>query len=202
MTARHPFPSPRRGPRLLAASVALLVGVASASAQTDATNPQRRRADGGGGEERRSFNPQEMQARMLTGLRDRMGVTSDEEWGVISERLQKVIEARRATGAGGPGAGGIPPRGGPPGGGGDGQRGPGGGFALRTMRPGGGSPESAALQSAVADKLPDAEIKARLNQLRLTRKANEAKLEAAQDELRAVLTVRQEAMAVLFGLLN
>lgn len=207
-TAPLRYPAPRCGATALAASVALLIGASTALAQTDSTNAPRRRGEGAGDDaSRRSFSPQEMQTRMLSGLRERMGVTSDEEWNVIAERLTKIMEARRATG-GGPGvlAGGAP-RGGPGGGGGDVQRGPGGGgpgggMPMRTMRPGGGSPEAAALQAAVADKLPDAEIKARLNQLRLTRKANEAKLEAAQEELRAVLTVRQEAMAVLFGILN
>lgn len=207
-TAPVRYPAPRRGAASFAAGFALLVCASSVLAQTDSANAPRRRGEGPGDDaNRRAFNPQEMQTRMLSGLRERMGVTSDEEWNVIAERLTKVIEARRATG-GGPGVfAGGPPRGGPGGGGGDAQRGPGGGgpgggMAMRTMRPGGGSPEAAALQSAVADKLPDAEIKARLNQLRLTRKANEAKLEAAQEELRAVLTVRQEAMAVLFGILN
>ena len=57
------------------------------------------------------------------------------------------------------------------------------------------------LSSAVRDKLPDAEIKTRLERLREVRKDNEAKLAKAQEELRAVLSVRQEAVAVLFGLL-
>lgn len=59
----------------------------------------------------------------------------------------------------------------------------------------------AALSTAVRDKLPDAEIKSRLDRLRETRKDSEAKLTKAQEELRAVLSVRQEAVAVVFGLL-
>ena len=147
------------------------------------------------------MSPQDMQTRMLANLRERFGVTDDAEWAVISERLAKVSEARRASG-GAPGgmaaammfrgAGG----GGPGGGGSDG--GDRGGFrGTRT----GGTPEMQALQSAVTDKLPDAEVKARLTKLRETRKANEKKLEAAQEDLRAVLTVRQEALAVMMGLL-
>jgi hypothetical protein len=49
--------------------------------------------------------------------------------------------------------------------------------------------------------MPDAEIKLRLDRVRETRKANEAKLSKAQEDLRAVLSVRQEAVAVVFGLL-
>ena len=58
-----------------------------------------------------------------------------------------------------------------------------------------------ALSSAVRDKLPDAEVKTRLERLREVRKENEVKLTKAQEELRAVLSVRQEAVAVIFGLL-
>ena len=49
--------------------------------------------------------------------------------------------------------------------------------------------------------MPDGEIKARLDRLREVRKENEAKLAKAQEDLRAVLTVRQEAIAVMYGLL-
>ncbi len=150
---------------------------------------------------------------MLSSLRERFGVTSDEEWGVISERMTKVMEARRSMGGGTaspflgggrpPGGGGTDRGAGGTGGGGDratgGDRGTGGApGGFRGTR----SPETEALTRAVADKLPDAEIKARITKLRETRKANEAKLEKAQDELRAVLSVRQEAQAVLMGLLN
>jgi hypothetical protein len=57
------------------------------------------------------------------------------------------------------------------------------------------------LQSAVRDKLPDAEIKSRLDRLRQSRRDNETKLSQAQEELRAVLSIRQEAVAVVFGFL-
>jgi len=63
------------------------------------------------------------------------------------------------------------------------------------------SPEQDALRQAVTDKLPDAEVKSRLARLREVRKANEEKLTKAQENLRAVLDVRQEAVAVMAGLL-
>ena len=47
----------------------------------------------------------------------------------------------------------------------------------------------------------DAEIKARLERVRGSRKTNEEKLTKAQEELRALLDVRQEAVAVMLGLL-
>ena len=77
-----------------------------------------------------------------------------------------------------------------------------GGRANRPGRMGGANnPELDALQTAITDKAPDAEIKARLERLREVRKENEAKLTKAQEDLRAVLSVRQEATAVLAGLL-
>ncbi|MFZ9747036.1 MAG: hypothetical protein ACO3G4_10435 [Opitutaceae bacterium] len=153
----------------------------------------RRRRGGEGGGDRGGFNPQEMQARMLAGLRDRMEVKDDEEWKLISERIAKVSELRRSA----PGGPGMMMMGRGPGGPGREEGGSGrGGF-----RPGGGSAELTALASALRDKLPDAEIKSRLDRLRDQRKDGEAKLARAQEELRAVLTMRQEAMAVMAGLL-
>ncbi len=49
---------------------------------------------------------------------------------------------------------------------------------------------------------PAAEIKAKLAKVREVRKANEAKLEAAQEDLRKILSVQQEAVAVMTGLLK
>lgn len=51
------------------------------------------------------------------------------------------------------------------------------------------------------DKLPDAEIKSRLDRAHEVQQQKEAQLARAQADLRAVLTVRQEAVAVLAGLL-
>jgi hypothetical protein len=64
------------------------------------------------------------------------------------------------------------------------------------------SPETEALQIAIQNKATETEIKERLARFRQIRKDNEEKISKAQEELRAVLNVRQEAVAVLFGLLN
>jgi hypothetical protein len=171
---------------ILSASNSLL-----AQAPGDQNRDQRKRGDGSQGD-RGNMNPQDMQARMLTALRERLEITDDEEWKVISERLLKLNELRRSVSGGMFGG-----RGGPPGGGGDRGSDRGGG-----QRPGSTSnPELTALSSAVRDKLPDAEVKTRLVRLREVRKENELKLTKAQEELRAVLSVRQEAVAVIFGLL-
>ena len=144
----------------------------------------------GGNGGRGNFDPAAMQERMMTAMREQFGITDDAEWGLISERITKVSELRRATGGGG--------RGGFPGGG---PGGPGGG-GNRPPRTGAtANPEQDSLRAAIADNLPDAEIKSRLERLRDSRKASEAKLTKAQEDLRAVLSVRQEAVAVMFGLL-
>lgn len=195
--------SVRLGSALLVA--ATLVAASALQAQDDDAN-RRRRPGAGGAEDqpgRRTMTPEDMQARMATALRERLEVTDDEEWKLIAERIAKVTELRRL--AGGP-AGGMGPmafggRGGPAGGG------PGGGAEAanrggpRGGRGGAPTSELGALQAAVRDKLPEAELKARLTKLREKRKSDETKLATAQEELRAVLTVRQEAAAVVFGLL-
>ena len=63
------------------------------------------------------------------------------------------------------------------------------------------NPEAEALQKAIDAKAPKAEIKAALDRYVASRKAKQADLEKAQDELRKVLTARQEAIATLNGLL-
>jgi len=151
--------------------------------------------------DRRNMSPEDMQARMLTSLRERFEVTDDEEWKLIAQRLAAVMEQRR-TAAGG-GMGGMFGRGGPPGGGGGGTGG--GQDPNRTSRGGRGTgasnSEVTLLSNAVRDKLPDAEIKSRLERVREVRRENELKLAKAQEEFRAVLSVRQEALAVVSGLL-
>jgi hypothetical protein len=174
-------------------SVASTAVLAQNPTADDAT--KRRRGNSADDAGRRGGTPEDMQARMLSSLRERFEVADDEEWKIISERLGKVMELRRNTTGGSLGAMAFGGRGGQPGGGDNtrGARGPG-------TRPG-GNPEVTALQAAIRDKLPEAEIKSRLDRVRELRKANEAKLSKAQEELRAVLSVRQEAVAVVFGLL-
>ena len=59
-----------------------------------------------------------------------------------------------------------------------------------------------ALRVAVRDGLPDAELRLRLARAHELQREREARLARARAELRAVLTVRQEAVAVLAGLLD
>ena len=65
----------------------------------------------------------------------------------------------------------------------------------------GQSSESEALQKALDGKGSAQDIKAALESYRAARKDKESKLASAQETLRKVLSVRQEAQAVLLGLL-
>lgn len=112
-------------------------------------------------------------ARVLTRLREAMRVTDEAEWAVISARIAAVQTA-------GGGAGGKD-----------------------KAKPAGA--ERAAqdsLRTAVRDGLPEAELRLRLERLAGLQRERGATLERARAELRAVLTVRQEAVAVLAGLLD
>jgi hypothetical protein len=142
-------------------------------------------------------DPAQMRQMMLERMREHYDVKNDAEWKVISERIEKVIEARSAVGGGAGGLGGFGGRG-PGGPGGGGGRGPGG--------PGGFNgqpdPEAEALLSAIQSNASADDLKAKLAKLREARKQKTAKLEKAQSDLREVLSARQEAVAVMAGLLK
>jgi len=152
--------------------------------------------DGGGGGFGgfQNMDPQQIpgaiQERVNGSLREQMGVTNDDEWSLIQERINAVSKARAAVMADG---GGMMGMGGMRGGFGGGR---GGGMSSRL------SPEAQALQQAIDDGAPAAQIKDLLAKLQAVRRAKQAALVQAQDDLRAVLTIRQEAVAQLIGLLS
>lgn len=158
---------------------------------------------GGGGQggqgqrgQRGNFDPAQMQQRMMERYREQLEIKGDDEWKAIEPLITKVNEARRDVGFGGMGRGMM----GRPGG----QGGPGGDQAQGARRGFGGDPmpELEALQKAVESNASAADIKAALAKYRDARKAKEAKLTEAQDNLRKVLTAKQEAQAVVLGLMN
>lgn len=136
----------------------------------------------------RNFDPEQMRQRMLERAREQLEITNDSEWKAIEPLLTKVMEARRDAmmGRGFFGRG----RGGPGGG-------PGGGPAF-----GQPMPELEALNRAIDSKASASELKAALAKYREARKAREQALQQAQEDLRKVLTVRQEAIAVANGWLD
>jgi hypothetical protein len=88
--------------------------------------------------------------------------------------------------------------------GGPGGQGGQGGQGGRQGRGGFGQPnlDAEALQSALDSGASADDIKAKLTTYRASAKQKEAQLEKAQDELRQLLSVKQEARAVLMGLLK
>jgi len=143
----------------------------------------------GGGGPGGNFDPAQMRQRMAERMREQFGVKDDTEWKLISERIEKVSDARRDMG----GRGGMGMMWGGRGGGPGGQGGPGGGQV---------NAEQEALQKAIESNAPADEIKTKLANYRTSQKDKEAKLAKAQEDLRQVLTVKQEATAVLLGLLK
>jgi hypothetical protein len=142
----------------------------------------------------------QMRQQMTDRAKDVMGAT-DDEWKVLLPLLEKVQNLSQQTRGGGANImnllrGG---RGGGPGGGG-----PGGGPAATTATPQTEVDKaSTALQKVLDNKeAKPEEIKAALATLREARTKARLELEAAQKELREVLTVRQEALLVSVGLLE
>lgn len=142
-----------------------------------------------------TFNPEEMRARMAERVRELLEVKNDDEWKLISARLEKVNDARNEVrslsgdfrmlfnreGSGGDQGGRTR-----------------GGFG------GGGTPnpDAEALSKAVQAKAPSDEMKQKLARVREARKNAEAKYDKASEDLRQVLTIRQEATLVAIGTLK
>lgn len=146
------------------------------------------------GRGRGDFDPEQFRQRMLDRVRENMEVKDDAEWKIIAGRIEKVMEARREVGFGGfgPGGPGFRGRGGPDGDGrGRGDRGRGGREA---------DPNVEALREALDSGASAEDIKAKLAKVRADRQAKQKALEAAQADLRKVLSVKQEATAYLMGL--
>jgi hypothetical protein len=140
-----------------------------------------------------------MRQMMEQRLREQLGAT-EQEWKVLGPRVMTVAQLRRdASGFG---------RGGMFGGFGRGRGGPQGG------RPGGrrDAPEreltevekaSEQLRTLLDDTSAKPEdIKKQLTVLRASKEKARQKLAAAQQELRKVVTMRQEALLVLMGMLE
>lgn len=179
---------------ILAAAAFALGGLTSTS-----TAQEQQRQRGG-------FNPEEMRARMAETMRTLLDVKNEDEWKLISARIEKVQEVQREVRALSGNIGLLFNRGGEQGGGEQGgrTRGPGGpggpgGFGGFGGTP---NPDAEALTKAVQNKAPSDELKQRLARVREARKNAEAKYEKAADDLRQVLTGRQEATLVAVGLLK
>lgn len=171
----------------LAAALCLSAGQLLAQSNSNSNS------NGNGGQGRRgggNFDPAQFQQRMMDNVRERLAFTNDTDWAAVQPLVQKVFDARRDVGI--PGMGMMRRSGG----GGDNAQG-----GRRGMF-GAPSPDAEALQKALDDNAPTAQVKALLEKYRASRKDKEAKLAQTQEDLRKVLTSRQEAQAALLGLLN
>ncbi len=125
------------------------------------------------------FNPGDMRARFRQGMLDRikeqLGAT-DQEWTVLSPRVEKVMELQQAQRPG---------------------------FGFRGGDQSNAIPEAEALRKAIDDKGTSAEaLQKKMEAYRTAKKKLTADLEAARGQLREVLTARQEAALVLEGILD
>ena len=171
-------------------------------------------------------DPQLMQEQLLRSylqsLRETLQVTDDAEWSVIEPCITKVLRGRADTlidssglgrvttaldGFGGGGFGGGRGGGGRGFGGGRGYGG--GGFGggglggtLRSMFGAEPMPEQTALQKSIDDLAPKAEVRAALNKYLDARKRRDAQTKKDEEALRQLLTVRQESILALMGILD
>ena len=144
---------------------------------------------------RGNFDPAQFQQRMLEGTRNRLGFTNDVEWDAVKPIVQKVMDAQIAARSGQ--LRGL--MGGRTRGGNNGDQ------ACNSSRPSFGgqpNPEAEALQKALDDNAPAGQVKDLLAKYKAAQKIKQDKLEAAQAELKTYLTTKQEAQAVLVGLVN
>ena len=178
-------------PTILLTALALAASTILASAQAPAApaapadgnnNGGRQRGQGGQG-----GNFADFMARMNDRLKTSLKVT-DEEWNVLKPLVEKVQTAQREAGAGRGFGGG---------------RGPGGGGDNNTPDTRPGVAESTALRTALeSDSTSADDIKAKLAAVREVRKKGTASLAVAREDLKKVVTVRQEAVLVSMGILE
>lgn len=177
---------------LLIAAVAC-VGLVLAQAQDNNSNSDNNSNNNGGRRNRFQGDPQQFRQMMMDRLKERLEVKDDTEWKALEPLIQKVMDARRdVMGLSSPGGFGRNR-----GGDNSGDNGPRrGGFF-------GGTPsqELEALDKAVEAKASKNELKAAIAKVQDARKAKQAELEKTQENLRKVLTTRQEAIATANGLL-
>lgn len=180
--------------------LAITVGVASLSTLAVAQNQPDNNGGGGnrqgqgqggqgGGGGGRNFDPAQMQQRMMERMKEQMKAP-DDEWAVISPKLEAVMKAQRDARVGG--FGGFGGRGGGGGGGGNDQQ-----------------PQSEVAKASrelrttlEAENASPETVAAKLKAYRDARAKAEESLKAAREELKGVLNERQEAVLVMAGMLE
>jgi hypothetical protein len=175
---------------MVSAALVILIGSDQLMAQNAGGGNNRRNRTaqpaGGGGNQgnRGNVDPAQRQQRMMDRYKEVLEITNNDEWNAISPLVEKVVTARRETMRGNFGGGGR--------GGGGGDR-------------SGQSTESTGamgeLKKALDSKAGNSEIKAKIAAVAVERQTTENSLQEAQESLRKVLSVRQEGLAILNGML-
>jgi hypothetical protein len=202
---------------ILAVVVVLIVGLLLAGQSLSQPQQRGQRGDAQGRQRPQmqggQFDPQRMRQMMDQRMKEMFGAT-DQEWTILGPRVTKVQELSREVGSGGGGRGGMMfgpmgRRGGPQG---DQQGGPQAG--QQGGRPGGRQGMPAREQTEVekaSEQLrtllentsasPE-QIKSQLIVLRSAKEKAKQQLAVAQKDLRQVITLRQEALCVMMGMLD
>jgi hypothetical protein len=154
----------------------------------------------GGPNKNGNRDPAQFMARIMERYRSQLVVTNDQEWKIIQQRIENVLQAERELRNAGQ-------TGGNRGGTANGKKGSRSSSGRMRGNPIAGSstePDSdvAALQKLVDSKAPSGEIRSKLARVREMLKQKQMSLDTAREDLRSVLSARQEAIAVLIGLLR
>ena len=177
---------------VLSAAIAVLgLGGQNASAQPNG---------GGGNFGNGNFDPQQLQQqiqqRLLDNLRQQLDITNDAEWGAVEPLILKVGQDWMSSTLGG-GLGGLRGMFGNRGGGQGGR-----GRSLADLSLGQPDPTADALRNAIDANAPTEQLKAALARYREAQKRKADELAKNREELRQVLTIRQEAILVSMGILD
>lgn len=164
-------------------AAALFLSASSVSAQTN--------NDNAGG------NSDPAQQRFMARVHDGLSFNSESEWNAIQPLVQKVFEAQRDLAISGslsrmPVIHRVS----------NGTNAVAGVRSGRRVFFGQPTPEAEALQQAIDDNAPDAQIEAALKAYQASQKAKQAKLVQAQKDLRKALNKKQEAQATLIKVLD
>jgi ElaB/YqjD/DUF883 family membrane-anchored ribosome-binding protein len=165
------------------AAVVVLAMTSATFGQTDPNQPP----PAPQGRQRGNFDPQQFRQRMEERLKEQLQV-NDDEWKALQPKIEKVMEAQRDA-SGGRGM-------------------------FRGGRRGGQDQPNNGPTSPVQDKARELQtvleskdskpeqIKSALSAYREARATARANLTKAQDELRELLTTRQESVLVMMGMLE
>ena len=185
--------------KLNSASLLTALALAATVAFAQAQAPDPNAANNDPNRQRMRGNPEDFRKMMAERLKAQLKVT-DEEWTVLQPLIEKVTTKQRDASSSRFG-GGRPPGGGAPGGT------PGAaptGVGSDPSRPErAGTAEREALRTALdTDGTSIETIKEKLATVREIHKKAIAELAAAREDLQKVLTVRQEAVLVSYGILE